>query len=139
MERCVTTGYGIRGGGRTTSFDHACPLIEFEGVPRWVSFPKAQEFSYCLPCLPGQRRPAWLRSSRTRPMPTSRRQCIARLRLKQLRWPKDLRSKASSPRAAATVCKSRPPTRSEEQTSELQSLMRNSYAVFCLKKKKTVS
>src|SRR3546814_5721007 len=27
-------------------------------------------------------------------------------------------------------------SRSEEQTSELQSLMRNSYAVFCLKKKK---
>src|SRR3546814_6496779 len=27
--------------------------------------------------------------------------------------------------------------RSEEQTSELQSLMRTSYAVFCLKKKKT--
>src|SRR3546814_3865606 len=32
----------------------------------------------------------------------------------------------------------RPPgTRSEEHTSELQSLMRISYAVFCLKKKKT--
>src|SRR3546814_6573238 len=30
-----------------------------------------------------------------------------------------------------TVC-----LRSEEHTSELQSLMRNSYAVFCLKKKK---
>src|SRR3546814_10023078 len=28
------------------------------------------------------------------------------------------------------------PARSEEHTSELQSLMRNSYAVFCLKKKK---
>src|SRR3546814_11574256 len=28
-------------------------------------------------------------------------------------------------------------TRSEEHTSELQSLMRNSYAVFCLKKKHT--
>src|SRR3546814_6339707 len=28
------------------------------------------------------------------------------------------------------------PLRSEEHTSELQSLMRNSYAVFCLKKKK---
>src|SRR3546814_10595942 len=28
--------------------------------------------------------------------------------------------------------------RSEEHTSELQSLMRNSYAVFCLKKKKTL-
>src|SRR3546814_5258140 len=29
-----------------------------------------------------------------------------------------------------------PDSRSEEPTSELQSLMRNSYAVFCLKKKK---
>src|SRR3546814_8629855 len=29
------------------------------------------------------------------------------------------------------------PIRSEEHPSELQSLMRNSYAVFCLKKKKT--
>src|SRR3546814_1680014 len=28
------------------------------------------------------------------------------------------------------------PTRSEEHTSELQSLMRNSYAVFCLKNKR---
>src|SRR3546814_3205686 len=31
---------------------------------------------------------------------------------------------------------SAPATRSEEHTSELQSLMRISYAVFCLKKKK---
>src|SRR3546814_5437927 len=30
-----------------------------------------------------------------------------------------------------------PPSRSEEHTSELQSLMRISYAVFCLKKKKS--
>src|SRR3546814_10791777 len=30
-------------------------------------------------------------------------------------------------------------TRSEEHTSELQSLMRNSYAVFCLKKKKKIT
>src|SRR3546814_3511580 len=30
------------------------------------------------------------------------------------------------------------PTRSEEHTSELQSLMRNSYAVFCLQKKKYI-
>src|SRR3546814_9446815 len=29
------------------------------------------------------------------------------------------------------------PGRSEEHTSELQSLMRNSYAVFCLKKKQS--
>src|SRR3546814_3097935 len=36
--------------------------------------------------------------------------------------------------ARFTDCKAQ--TRSEEHTSELQSLMRNSYAVFCLKKKK---
>src|SRR3546814_2042410 len=37
------------------------------------------------------------------------------------------------PLACAPLC--RPPSRSEEHTSELQSLMRTSYAVFCLKKK----
>src|SRR3546814_7427829 len=37
--------------------------------------------------------------------------------------------------AAAQDC-ARPLLRSEEHTSELQSLMRISYAVFCLKKKK---
>src|SRR3546814_7986670 len=31
------------------------------------------------------------------------------------------------------------PHRSEEHTSELQSLMRTSYAVFCLKKKKNIA
>src|SRR3546814_8159964 len=36
-------------------------------------------------------------------------------------------------RAAHSGCSA---TRSEEHTSELQSLMRNSYDVFCLKKKK---
>src|SRR3546814_8993055 len=35
-----------------------------------------------------------------------------------------------------TCAYARPPLRSEEHTSELQSLMRISYAVFCLKKKK---
>src|SRR3546814_7911875 len=34
------------------------------------------------------------------------------------------------------LCPRRLPQRSEEHTSELQSLMRISYAVFCLKKKK---
>src|SRR3546814_2201090 len=38
---------------------------------------------------------------------------------------------AGLPRASGTVLR----TRSEEHTSELQSLMRISYAVFCLKKK----
>src|SRR3546814_4388364 len=36
---------------------------------------------------------------------------------------------------AAPSCAARRPARSEEHTSELQSLMRISYAVFCLKKK----
>src|SRR3546814_7284388 len=39
------------------------------------------------------------------------------------------------PRAVQWPC-AEPPSRSEEHTSELQSLMRISYAVFCLKKKK---
>src|SRR3546814_8485925 len=38
---------------------------------------------------------------------------------------------------AARVIQQYGPQRSEEHTSELQSLMRISYAVFCLKKKKT--
>src|SRR3546814_1382646 len=38
--------------------------------------------------------------------------------------------------ATAGAGRSAPPCRSEEHTSELQSLMRISYAVFCLKKKK---
>src|SRR3546814_5702630 len=41
-------------------------------------------------------------------------------------------TKGSAPKATAPE----PGTRSEEHTSELQSLMRISYAVFCLKKKK---
>src|SRR3546814_9445206 len=39
----------------------------------------------------------------------------------------------STHRIGLTTCEG---SRSEEHTSELQSLMRNSYAVFCLKKKK---
>src|SRR3546814_10898948 len=43
----------------------------------------------------------------------------------------------ASPSAGATpVATPAPEARSEEHTSELQSLMRISYAVFCLKKKK---
>src|SRR3546814_3874323 len=37
------------------------------------------------------------------------------------------------------VCSAGAHGRSEEHTSELQSLMRISYAVFCLKKKKTIT
>src|SRR3546814_4791893 len=51
--------------------------------------------------------------------------------------PRLTRSARSWNRATATVSTSTAPAwRSEEHTSELQSLMRISYAVFCLKKKK---
>src|SRR3546814_10494089 len=43
------------------------------------------------------------------------------------------RTPSSPPIASIAI---RGPARSEEHTSELQSLMRISYAVFCLKKKK---
>src|SRR3546814_6616429 len=50
---------------------------------------------------------------------------------------------AFTPLTSRIVAPIAPPTisnlRSEEHTSELQSLMRISYAVFCLKKKKTIN
>src|SRR3546814_6722424 len=52
-----------------------------------------------------------------------------------------LRVGIGTPRRRSTVNSTEPATRkrmrSEEHTSELQSLMRISYAVFCLKKKRT--
>src|SRR3546814_4214025 len=45
-------------------------------------------------------------------------------------------TRRSRARAAASTARHRFTLRSEEHTSELQSLMRISYAVFCLKKKK---
>src|SRR3546814_12285083 len=42
----------------------------------------------------------------------------------------------AAPSAWRLACGAASPDRSEEHTSELQSLMRISYAVFCLKKKK---
>src|SRR3546814_4178285 len=49
----------------------------------------------------------------------------------------DLRLDAAVAAIAAPTCADDIQRRSEEHTSELQSLMRISYAVFCLKKKKT--
>src|SRR3546814_6817810 len=48
--------------------------------------------------------------------------------------PRVARRLAGDAGAAAGQGLARQPHRSEEHTSELQSLMRNSYAVFCLKK-----
>src|SRR3546814_10462541 len=49
----------------------------------------------------------------------------------------DNRGRTAPRSPAATRRRSRRDRRSEEHTSELQSLMRISYAVFCLKKTKT--
>src|SRR3546814_9278127 len=48
----------------------------------------------------------------------------------------DKRAQRIGRRKVADRCAMRVEVRSEEHTSELQSLMRISYAVFCLKKKK---
>src|SRR3546814_1606306 len=48
----------------------------------------------------------------------------------------DCGSKTGFIEATLALALDRPDIRSEEHTSELQSLMRISYAVFCLKKKK---
>src|SRR3546814_5220916 len=51
------------------------------------------------------------------------------------RAPRRRGSRTHDPRAEHSAFCSSAPGRSEEHTSELQSLMRISYAVFCLKKK----
>src|SRR3546814_2926379 len=48
-------------------------------------------------------------------------------------------SAASAPASPVSGASAPASTRSEEHTSELQSLMRISYAVFCLKKKKNTN
>src|SRR3546814_10023854 len=55
----------------------------------------------------------------------------ARLSVRLQRIPRPVADHRSGPAARTRA------VRSEEHTSELQSLMRISYAVFCLKKKKT--
>src|SRR3546814_3723606 len=53
-------------------------------------------------------------------------------------WPiRDATAREIRRGAAAKAATARTAARSEEHTSELQSLMRISYAVFCLKKKNT--
>src|SRR3546814_2294363 len=56
-----------------------------------------------------------------------------------LRYPAHQRSQRRNWLRSQTPHRSRSGKRSEEHTSEVQSLMRISYAVFCLKKKKTTT
>src|SRR3546814_1854084 len=59
-----------------------------------------------------------------------------RRRLETLR--RDAQQDGRRAQAARAAHRAPQPQRSEEHTSELQSLMRNSYAVFCLTKKKKI-
>src|SRR3546814_7971245 len=52
-----------------------------------------------------------------------------------LSWPAVVVNNCNNVDTAKTLLLNKNETRSEEHTSELQSLMRISYAVFCLKKK----
>src|SRR3546814_6797707 len=61
---------------------------------------------------------------------------IANRATKQLAAIRDAKALATTPPSIRGLGQSNGFTRSEEHTSELQSLMRISYAVFCLKKKK---
>src|SRR3546814_8129550 len=73
--------------------------------------------------------------SRTR-LPPDRRTCRRVLHAYDGWWRRTVRRGYA--RTAMGWCRQdRREYRSEEHTSELQSLMRSSYAVFCLKKKKT--
>src|SRR3546814_9745036 len=56
---------------------------------------------------------------------------------RSLRWPSQCWAISRCPVLEIGRNSVMPSMRSEEHTSELQSLMRISYAVFCLKKKKT--
>src|SRR3546814_1646801 len=73
-------------------------------------------------------------------LPISRRRASSRRRSSCLRCAGCVRcrSSPSSTRSTARGCR-RSRCRSEEHTSELQSLMRISYAVFCLQKKQRLS
>src|SRR3546814_4955714 len=79
-------------------------------------------------------RSGWSRRFRERPLPTPKRTVAPKNRGRPLR---------AAPRCGlhmvkvVTACACSFRSRSEEHTSELQSLMRISYAVLCLKKKKT--
>src|SRR3546814_7661930 len=88
---------------------------------------------------PGRRRPA-VPGFRTAAVAHAGRRCngaFQRVRGDQRSPTAHFRAAAERSGAGCGVCSPRSGDRSEEHTSELQSLMRISYAVFCLKKKNT--
>src|SRR3546814_9865778 len=77
------------------------------------------------------------RRDRSRPLTATR---TRRPLATSLRTAYELSAAGPAPAATAAITAAvLESSRSEEHTSELQSLMRSSYAVFCLKKKKIIS
>src|SRR3546814_2204124 len=62
--------------------------------------------------------------------------CSAPCSIVRIATPAKRKHRSRSTRRSGAAARIKPDPRSEEHTSELQSLMRISYAVFCLKKKK---
>src|SRR3546814_7897466 len=70
------------------------------------------------------------------PCPRSRQSSFPKISSQRWRPPTpNHRGRTTTSTTCAKSCATTPKWRSEEHTSELQSLMRISYAVFCLKKK----
>src|SRR3546814_2991438 len=92
------------------------------GCPRLQRYPSPAKARAARP-LPGQTHAA-------DPVPRTQLKNRVQSRLSRTQPPPRSRLPACMPPKRASM-------RSEEHTSELQSLMRNSYAVFCLKKKIT--
>src|SRR3546814_5770391 len=94
------------------------------------SAPRCRTKPYTVPAQASRNRQGFNHSSHIRPL---RRPCAAAWRPFLLPCPHALPVRAS----CGHSCDQPLPgsSRSEEHTSELQSLMRISYAVFCLKKK----
>src|SRR3546814_5949290 len=92
------------------------------------------------PAPPGSRAHASRRRSRRRLPPTRRDKLLPSMASRTSKFASRAPARDVSPQSARSMQPaSRSPTRSEEHTSELQSLMRISYAVFCLKKKIYIS
>src|SRR3546814_9149462 len=87
------------------------------------------------PCGGCAHRPAFGRRRRCPSAPAARLTPFARHRAVGRSGRRGLPDRRTSHSRRASRRSDRGASRSEEHTSELQSLMRNSYAVFCLKKK----
>src|SRR3546814_5784133 len=108
-----------------------CPCGASNPSIAWTTSPASQT-SHCLPHRNAHRQKR--APAANAPVPHGRRGAAGALGRPQ----EDRRAGEGNRARDQRSGKSTPtPVRSEEHTSELQSLMRISYAVFCLKKKKS--